>query len=89
MTPPKTEPVKLTVRLDQLELLMLRAGIKSNADLARRMNSGITATTVWKIRHDEEYAVNVSFIAGLINAFPNVPFDQLFNVAGKPQQAAA
>lgn len=81
MTPPKPEPVKLRVRLDQIELLMLRDGIKSNAELNRRMNCDLTDTTVWKIRRrTEPYPLNVKFIAGLMNAFPDVPLEQLFTI---------
>jgi len=90
MTPPKPEPVKLKVRFDQIELLMLSAGIKSNAELNRRMNCGLTDTTVWKIRHrPKPYPVNVRFIAGLINAFPDVPFEQMFTLVSDEQRAAA
>lgn len=88
MTPPKAGRVKIMIRLEQLEMLMIGAGVKSNAELSRRMNSGVADTTVWKIRN-ANYTVNAAVVAGLLNAFPDVRFEQLFTIADEEAQVAA
>jgi hypothetical protein len=88
MTPSKAGRVKIMIRLETLETLMLGAGIKSNAQLARRMNSGVTNTTVWKLRKDG-YTVNAAIVAGMLHAFPDVRFEQLFTIADDDASVAA
>lgn len=80
--------IKVRFRPDQLEKWMRVAGIKTNAELARRMGT-VTASTVSRFRRGETEPTFAIF-AGLINTFPGLNFLDLFEfVDDEKQQGAA
>lgn len=88
-TPPaKAGRVKILLRHEQLDALMTGARIHTNAELAKRMATGVVESTVYRLRRDG-YAPNASIIAGLLHAFPGSKFEQLFIVVDDEEASAA
>jgi len=67
----------LALRGDKLAVYRLRAGLETDAGLARRI--GVDPTTVYRVLNGRT-AMSARFIAGIIDAFGVEAFPDLFEV---------
>lgn len=87
MQPVHATSASVTLRLNREKLDELRRahGIKSEAELSRRI--GVDAATLWRVSNGES-APGPTFIARVMVAFPTARMDDLFQVA-QPTMAVA
>jgi len=74
--------INATVRVDREALDRLRRAnnITSEAELARRI--GVNETTLWRVSKGD-VVPSTGFIAGVLLAFPGIPFAEVFKAERK------
>lgn len=73
----------IRVRLTRLRKETATAGITTNAALAQLV--GVAESTIGRVLA-ETVEPSTAFIAGLLDAFPDATFDDLFEVVAAPDQ---